>query len=188
MSWLGNLCMLGDGSDCEVAVEVDCLFYGTVSAASGYFDSRLRSTDWFDATPARQQASLVEATALIDQFDYINQKYTVSILADDATDEEIRLANLEQTCQFPRGSVDTVPAEIERACYLIGKALLSGREPDMDNESLSATSTAYGSVRTSYSRDGNTQEHMAHLIPSPQAFNLLKPFFRERNQFRIDRT
>jgi len=53
----------------------------------------------------------------------------------------------------------------------------------MDLEGLSVKFERYGPVQSSYDRDGNTQEHLAHLIPSPQAWNLIKPFLRERNVF-----
>lgn len=123
--------------------------YGSLVGGDAFFASRLHNFDWVNATAGDQQKALVSATDLIDQFGYDDQKYPVSILDSDATDEEFRLADLSQELEFPRGSVNTVPTEIEHACYLIAQALLSGRDPEMDLESLAATSTAYGSVRTS---------------------------------------
>jgi len=157
--------------------------YGTVNAANAFFDSRLHSWDWEQAIVADRLRALVQATEYIEQFDYVGEKYAVNALGEDATDEEKRVARLSQPLEFPRGDVNEVPIEIEHACYLIAKALLSGRDPDMDLESLATKSTAYGDVRTAYNRDGNTMEHLAHLIPSPQAWNLLKPFLRYRNRF-----
>lgn len=162
-------------------------FYGTLLDANAFFAARLHSYDWDAAGASDRQKAMTQATELIDQFDYLNDKYPVAILDADATDEEKRTAELSQELQFPRGSVDTVPVEIERACYLIAQVLLSGRDPDMDLEALASKSTQYGDVKTTYNRNGNYPEHIAHLIPSPQAFNLLKPFFRERNQFRVNK-
>lgn len=160
-------------------------YYGTVNKANAYFGARLHSYDWDQATVEDRQKSLVSATELIDQFDYVGSKYAVEVLGDDATDEEKRQAELSQPLQFPRGDSPDIPTDIETACYLIAKALLSGRDPEMDLEALSSKGVGYGDLRTSYVRDGNLQEHITHLIPSPAAWNLLRPYLRERNQFDL---
>ena len=170
--------------------------YGTLTAANTFFSNRLHSYDWDIANAEDRQKALNQATELIDQFDYIGQKYAVQQILDtdedadwttDANMELLRQAELSQDLEFPRGSSATIPTEIETACYLIAKALLSGRDPEADLESLSVKTSSYGGLRTVYQRDGNNQEHMAHLIPSPQAFNLISPFFRERNTFTVKR-
>jgi hypothetical protein len=172
--------------------------YGTLSKANAFFLQRLHNYDWDISTVEDRQKAMNQATELIDQFDYIGQKYTVQVVCDsiddasgdkttDASQLALRDAEEAQELEFPRGDSSTIPTEIETACYLIAKALLSGRDPDADLESLSVKSAAYGGVRTAYDRTGNTQEHMAHLIPSPQAFNLIRPFFRERNLFDVKR-
>ena len=158
-------------------------FYGTVVDGDAYFAARMFSWDWENATTEDKEKALQTATDLIDQFDYLGQKYAVTILGDDASDEQLKAANLSQPNEFPRGDVAAVPAEIEYATYLIAQRLLSGRDPQMDLEGLSVKFEKYGSVQSSYDRSGNTQEHLAHLIPSPQAWNLIKPFLRERNVF-----
>lgn len=158
-------------------------FYGTVEDGDAYFAARLFSWDWSQATDADKAKALQVATDLIDQFDYLGQKYAVSILSDDATDGERKAANLDQENEFPRGDVNTVPVEIETATYLIAQKLLAGRDPEMDLEALAVKFERYGPVQTSYERGGNTLEHLAHLIPSPQAWNLIKPFLRLRNVF-----
>ena len=172
--------------------------YGTLAAANTFFAQRLHAYDWEISTVDDRQKAMNQATELIDQFDYICQKYTVQVVLDSidavngdpTTDENqalLRAAEEAQPLEFPRGDSSTIPTEIEIACYLIAKALLSGRDPDADLESLAVKSAAYGGVRTSYARDGANNEHMAHLIPSPQAFNLIRPFFRERDLFDVKR-
>lgn len=156
--------------------------YGTLVEANVFFDNRLHNWDWDAASLADRTKAMNQATEVIDQFAYIDQKYAVAILTDP-TSEECRVANLSQELEFPRGAINEVPDEIEKACYLIAKALLSGRDPEADLESLATKSSAYGGVRTTFQRDGNNQEHIAHLIPSPQAFNLLLPFMREDKTF-----
>ena len=170
--------------------------YGSVSGGNTFFAARLHAYDWDRSTPADRLKALVQATELIDQFDYIGQKHTVQVwldanpdadLSTDANKAAIQAAEEAQPLSFPRGDDTVVPSEIDTAAYLIAKALLSGRDPEADLENLSVMQSSYGGVKTTYQRDGNNQEHMAHLIPSPQAFNLIRPFFRERNLFDVKR-
>lgn len=166
-------------------------YYGSVAGGDAFFASRLHAFDWTYAGPDDRLKSLVQAAELIDQFDYIGQKYAVQIYldasGDAATCEGKAEAELSQPLQFPRGTVNVVPDEIERAAYLIAQKLLSGRDPEADLEALSLKSAGYGDARSNYDRSGNHQEHMTHLIPSPQAWNLIKPFLRPRNQFTVKR-
>lgn len=171
--------------------------YGSVADGDTFFGSRLHAYDWNRSTPADKLAALVQATELIDQFQYLGQKASVQTVIDNlgdcadlTTDENQALlesAEQGQPLEFPRGTDATVPTAIENAAYLIAKALLSGRDPEADLENLAVKQSQYGGVKTSYQRDGNNQEHLAHLIPSPQAFNLIRPFFRERDLFDVKR-
>ena len=165
--------------------------YGTLVAANTYFGERLHTDDWDRSSVADRIAAMSEATELIDQFDYIGEKHAVQVVLDAAGCSDaatLRAAELSQELEFPRGLSEIVPAEIEQAAYLIAKALLSGREPDMDLEGLHMKSASYSGVRTNYDRNGNTQEHIEHLIPSPEAFTLLRPFFRDRDVFDVKKS
>jgi hypothetical protein len=171
-------------------------FYGTVNEANAFFDARLWTYDWDNASVADRSKALQHATDLIDQFDYVDQKYAVAVLYGTEsspltpTDAEIRAAELSQPLQFPRGdsadSSSTIPTEIEHACYLIAKALMT-RDPEADLEALATKKTQYGEVRTEYNRDGNHLDHVQHMIPSAQAWNLLRPFLRRRMTFDVNR-
>ena len=101
--------------------------YGSVSRGDQFFSARLHSFDWINATPDDKRGALVQAAELIDQFIYLGEKYAVAILGDDATEEEKRVADLSQPLEFPRGTVSQVPEDIERAAYLIAKALLASK-------------------------------------------------------------
>jgi hypothetical protein len=162
------------------------MHYGTLIAAEKFFQYRLHNYDWVESNIQRRTSSLVEASDLIDQFDYLGSKYSVAVLTDPTPEQE-RLARLSQPREFPRGTVNELPKEIETATYLIAIALLSGRVPDADLESLAKKSTQYGDLKTTYNREGNNEEHIAHLIPSAQAWNLIKPFLRENNSFHVKR-
>lgn len=169
--------------------------YGSVNGGDEFFAARLHAYDWNRSTPADKLAALVQSTELIDQYNFIGQKSAVQTVLDnnpDAACEELRpllqSAEESQPLEFPRGTDATVPTEIETATYLIAKALLSGRDPEADLENLAVKQSQYGGVKTTYQRDGNNQEHIAHLIPSPQGFNLIRPFFRERDLFDLKRS
>ena len=171
-------------------------FYGTLNDANTFFASRLWTYDWDNASVADRNKALQHATDLIDQFDYVGQKYTVAVLygTDSSplspTDAEIRAAELSQPLEFPRGedadASSTIPNEIKYANYHIAKALLT-RDPEADLEALATKKSQYGDVRTEYNRDGNHLDHIQHMIPSPQAWNLLKPFLRRRMTFDVNR-
>lgn len=171
--------------------------YGTVAGGDAFFAARLHNYDWNKSTSADKLAALVQATEYIEQFQYLGQKKAVqdvltslgedADLCTEANQEALEAAELSQPLEFPRGTDTVVPEEITTATYLIAKALLGGRDPDADLENLAVKQAKYGGVTTSYQRDGNNQEHQAHLIPSAQAFNLIRPFFRERDLFDVKR-
>lgn len=156
--------------------------YGTVIGGDAYFLSRLHSYDWLSSSNADKLKALVQATELIDQFQFQCQKYAIQVLVDP-TEAEIQAANAAQPDEFPRGDVNTVPIEIENAAYLIAKALLSGRDPEMDLETQTNKTSRFGQLSSSRDVDGNTLEHLSHLIPSPLAWNLIRPFLRETKSF-----
>lgn len=143
--------------------------YGTVEGGDAFFAKRLHSWDWEMSTPSDKLKSLFHSTMLIDQFRYTGER----------TEDE-------QELEFPRDGSDTVPWDIEKATYLIAQALLSGRNPDMDLEALSNNFVAYGGVRSSYTRR-ELPQHLTHLIPSPEAFNALLPYFYKEMGFILRR-
>lgn len=168
--------------------------YGTVNAGDTYFNARLHGWDWKNASNADKTAALVEASELIDQFDYAEQKYTIDQLGDrndytqEAWETAIQAANASQPHEFPRGDVNTVPTEIEEATYLIANALLSGRDPEQDLENQTLRTARMGQLSSARDVGGNTNEHIAHLIPSVKAWHKIRPFLRSRDGFCFDRT
>lgn len=161
--------------------------YGTVPLANQFFSSRLHNFDWINSSENDKLRALNQAAELINQFDYSGQKYSVTILGEKPTYEQIQTANAAQEDEFPRGTSDVVPPEILKAAYLIAQALLSGRDPEMDLESRMQKTSRVGDLASTFDTEGNNLEHIAHLIPSPQAWNLIRPWLRERNQFDIIR-
>lgn len=161
--------------------------YGTVGGGDTFFASRLHSWDWENSSNADKLKALTQASQLIDQFDYQGQKYAIEALGDEYTEAQLQAANASQPLEFPRGDVNTVPTEIERATYLIAKELLSGRDPNIELEMALNKNTRYGQLSSSKDVEGKALEHIAHLIPSAEAWNLIRPFLRHRNSFCIRR-
>jgi len=142
------------------------MFYGTLIAANEFFAGCLHNYDWSNSSTDEKTRALNEASELIDMFDYINQK--VDPLQD---------------LEFPRTGQITVPKEIQRACWLIAQDLIGGRDPAADLENLALKTEVFAGLRAEYNRDRDPQEHLSHMIPNPQAWNLIKPWLRVVKSF-----
>jgi hypothetical protein len=163
-------------------------YYGTVSAGNAFFAERLHSTTWTEATATEREIALKEATVIIDRLNFKGDKHAVALLSDDATDTEIRAANVSQELEFPRDDDTAVPTEITQACYLIAYALLDGVDPELETRNLAITSHRYSSVATAYNRDMVPLEHVVNGVPSVSAWNLLRPFLRDTTGVKLVRT
>ena len=162
-------------------MELSWLGYGSLVLANNYFSMRLNTFNWDQASADDRIRANNEAFEASNRFNYVGQKFVVqqALNADaDATEATLRAADLTQVGEFPRGDSTVVPDEVRWAQYLWSLALLSGRVPEDDFENLAVTSQAYGGVRQSYNRD-ISMDHLALLIPSPAAFNYLRPWFRD---------
>lgn len=165
-------------------------YYGTVQEATEYFALRLHERAWTKAKPADRPKALWAATQIIDALNFKGMKSTVWELLYDypnATDEEIREAEVDQALEFPRGEDEEVPETIRWACYEIAHALLDGKDPELELENLGITSQGYSSVRTTYNRNQVPIEHIINGIPSPQAWRWLKPFLRDDDAIKLAR-
>jgi len=165
--------------------------YGTLVEAAAYFEERLHTESWDDSNTTDRTKALYEATRIIDALNFKGYRASVYIILDanpDATDAEIRAAELDQDLEFPRDEDAEVPTAIKQAAFEIAYALLDGRDPEQDFENLAATGQRYGaSVSTSYDRQQAPQLHIANGVPSLRAWHLLQPFLRDSNEVRLDR-
>ena len=142
--------------------------YLTISEAQDYFDERLHTTAWDVATDDERTKALATATRAIDRLNF----------AGDKTDSE-------QANEFPRDSEDT-PQAILDACAEISIALLDGRDPEMEYESLTVSSGGFSSVREAR-REGDVQAHLAAGIPSALAWQMLLPYLRDSRSISLMR-
>ena len=169
-------------------------YYGTLSEANEYFDSRLHEEAWYDSAASDRPKALLKATQLIDALNFKGYKATVfDIMYDenwtllDPDESDIREAEAEQDLEFPRGEDTVVPPQIMLACWEIAHALLDDVDPDLEVENLGVVSQGYASVRTTYARAQAQVEHIMHGIPSATAWRYIKPFLRDADSIKLSR-
>jgi len=166
------------------------MYYGTLAEATAYFENRLHEEAWFGSSPIDRPKALLRATQCMDALNYKGNKHSVWTLLEadeDATDEEIREAEIAQLLEFPRGADTVEPEVIKIACFECAHALLDGIDPDSELEQLSVVSQGVASVRTTYNRNQAPIEHLLHGIPSPTAWRYIKPFLRPGEKLKVSR-
>lgn len=144
--------------------------YATEAEAQTYFDTRLGTEPWDDASTTERDKALAHATNIIDRLNYAGQK------ADEA-----------QVNEFPRGEDTTVPQDIKNASAEIALALLDGVNPELEYENLFMTSQGYGGVRSSFDRTVK-QPHILAGVPSFTAWTFLKPYLHDPLNIELHRT
>lgn len=144
-------------------------YYGSISGAGNYFNKRLNTAKWDNATYNDREASLIQATRAIDKLNIGGDK-----------------ADSDQNLQFPRDDDSTIPASIEYACYEIALVLLDGVDMDQEVQTIGVMSESYSGARTTYDGD-YVNEHLRAGIPSIEAWELLKPFLRDPRLLRLSR-
>jgi len=162
--------------------------YGSVAEADAYFESRLHSSVWSDASVLDKPKALLEATRIIDQLTYKGHKapvYALLTASSLATDAEIQTADQTQALQFPRDTDTEVPEPIEIACYEIAYSLLDGKDPELELEALAISGHKFASIGTNYFEDKSALEHYRNGVPSMKAWILLKPFLRDNNELHL---
>lgn len=140
-------------------------------AAQLYFDVRLRTAAWDEASNDDRDKALAEATRLIDKLNFIGEVASATQLPN----------------QFPRGTDTTVPSDIKNACCEIAIKLLEGFDPDKEAESQM---TAVASFATLRKQKDTSITHVWLLagIPSKIAWDLLFPYLQDPNELVMTRT
>ena len=180
-------------------------YYGTLEEANQYFGMRLHDEAWHHADESEKPKALYAATKIIDALNFKGCRHTVWALIQTIIpvetmndvfldtqlcklrEEQIRAAEEAQPLEFPRGSDETVPDDIRRACYEIAYSLLDGIDPATELENLAVTAHGYGLVRTHFERSQTPQEHILNGVPSVTAWNILRPFLRDGHARKLSR-
>jgi hypothetical protein len=165
-------------------------YYGTIYEANEYFAQRLHERVWSEASPADRVRALWAATLIIDALNYKGQRHPVYEVLQgnpDADAATIRAADASQILEFPRDADTEVPEEVRLATYEIAQALLDGKDPELELETLGIVSQGFQSVRTSYSRNQVPIDHIINGVPSPQAWRWLRPLLRDDDATTLSR-
>ena len=156
--------------------------YGTAAKGDLFHQRRVHAFDWEAATLEDKVKALYAATGMIDKFSFIGDKVVDT-----------------QALEFPRdrtksddtvvliGGTAGVPTNIENAAYLIADSLLSGRDPQVDFESLRVKSETVAGIRTEFEGARVPMDHIANLIPSSAAWALILPFLHISTKFDVNK-
>lgn len=143
--------------------------YLDINEAQDYFDERLNTESWDDATDIDKLKALKTATRLINNLWFLGTK-----------------ALSTQSNEFPRaGSVD-VPDSIKFATCELALQLLDDIDPNLEVEELSVTHEGYAQARTQYDRDW-VLPHIRAGIPSSEAWEYLLPFLVDPLRVTLNR-
>lgn len=177
-------------------------YYGTLSGANTYFDSRLHSEAWSDSASTDRPKALTDATRLIDSLNYRGVKHSVwlimyeldsntgeykKILVDKPTRDAIIAADVTQELEFPRGQDTEAPQKIEWATYETALALLEGFDPEDAADRMRVIRQSYAAVRTTYDNSGEASEYLVYGIPTARVWSWLKPYLVNDRIIRLSR-
>ncbi len=142
--------------------------YISIDAANTYMElNKLDSSIWSQASNSQKGIALTKSTVAINKLPFKGSK-TVGT----------------QDFEFPRGGDTSPPSAIESACAEIAFALIDGKNPEYDFESLRISKDKVSGIEIT----SDTEVYMAHTvagIPSMEAWNLLLPYLRDKNSFAI---
>lgn len=143
--------------------------YITVNDAQAYFDDRLNSDAWDDATDDDKLKALKTATRLINNLRFIGKKAVPG-----------------QENEFPRSGQADVPIAIQEATCELALLLLDQIDSNMEVDNTNVTSETLGGVKTTYARDF-TMAHVRNGIPSSEAWAKLLPYLTDPLAVKIGR-
>jgi hypothetical protein len=143
--------------------------YCTILEAQAYFDTRLHTDAWDEASDTDRGKAIAMATRIIDQLNYKGSK------TDSA-----------QTNQFPRGGDIVVPDAVKNACAEISLALLDGVDPELEADNLHMQSQGYSQVKSTYDVDIIRAQTIAG-VPSRTAWTYLMPYLRDPRDMQLTR-
>lgn len=143
--------------------------YLTSEEAQEYFDGRLNTEVWEDATEENKEKALTMATRILNRLNYLGDK------TDSA-----------QENQFPRFADSVIPQNILDACCEIALALLDGVDPELEYENLLMVQQSFDVVKTTYDRS-MVQEHIIAGVPSIVAWRLIRPYLRDFKTIDLSR-
>ncbi len=154
--------------------------YGTYVEGDTYFANRLYVSVWTETADATKTIALTEASMRIDRLKFSG------ILVDD-----------DQDLEFPRYYLDadgtdngadgteTIPDDLQYACFELAFALLDGKDPDIELENLAVLSHRFDKIATG--KSGQILQHILAGIPSATAWHYLLPYLTSGRTLKLNR-
>ena len=143
--------------------------YINIMNAQLYFNERLNTGSWDNASDEDKDKALLMSTRAIDKLNFVGDK----------TDSS-------QELQFPRGGDDVIPTAIEEACCELALTLLDDVDIGMEIEDIRILRHQFANVRNTYNGD-IAPEYVVAGIPSAVAWQLLLPYLRNTQSATITR-
>jgi len=172
--------------------------YVTIDESQDYFDWRLDSTTWDEASNGSRGKAIVTATRAIDRLNFAGLRTSdVTRLLNQVDADGVLLGPLQldpssdqpspgQPLEFPRNGDTEIPQDIKAACCELALVLLDGIDPEQEMRSLAMLSQRFSSASSSYDPDA-ARMAQRHGIPSLVAWNLLYPYLADPNEIRLKR-
>lgn len=143
--------------------------YIDITGAQTYFDDRLNTEAWDNATDEDKLKALKTATRSINNLHFIGEK------ADSAQDNE-----------FPRRGQTDVPEEIQEATCEIALRLLDDIDPSTEMDAQSILNEYYREIRI-FNRQDSTTVYMRNGIISSEAWIRLMPYLLDPQTIKLSR-
>jgi len=149
--------------------------YSTIIDADTYFTEKLHALSWTEASDSNKTKAMNMATAIIDRLQFSGWK------VEDT-----------QVLEFPRyygdepDGTETIPDDINIACYEIAYSLLDGVDPDKEYANLAVKARTFSSVSTTYDTNAPL-DYLACGVPSIIAWRYLLPYLANTDSIRIYR-
>jgi hypothetical protein len=163
--------------------------YITNDDVEDYLAGKLNASIWYAAPPADKQAAIIAATRIINRLNFKGVPAAVYHARDGgASESQIRELYQQQDLVFPRDGDTFIPKDIKDACCEIAFAILDGTDPEHEMRALATVSESIGplSIRATYDRT-QAPEWVLAGVPSPTAWQLLRPYLRDPGTIRISR-
>lgn len=142
------------------------------NTAESYFDTRLGTDAWDDASPEDRNKALIQATRMIDRLRFKGLK-----------------ADPDQPLEFPRITDNInlgIPLDIQIATCELALVLLDGIDPEREIKDLYVSNRSFVTTRVQFERS-YVPEHTRAGIPSATSWSYLKPYLLVNNTIILNR-
>lgn len=163
--------------------------YVTVEEADDYLAQKLNASRWLAAPPADKTAAIIQATRIINRLNFAGLKTdTYHAVQAGLSKSERRAVDAQQELAFPRNGDTEIPEDIKAACCECAFALINGVDPDQEMWAIATVSESVGplAIRSTYDRS-RVSEWILAGVPSPTAWQLLRPFMRDPMALSLSR-